>query len=31
MNTPNASNDRMKPIVNVPTRRLICAPLSFLL
>src|ERR1700746_370624 len=31
MNTPNASNDRMKPIVNVPTRRLICVSLSFLL
>src|SRR4029077_5590470 len=31
MNTPNASNDRMTPIVNVPPRRFICVPLSFLL
>src|SRR5882762_2304612 len=30
MNTPKASNDRMKPMVNVPTRRLICVPVSFL-
>src|SRR4029077_5655617 len=31
MKTPNASKDRMKPMVNVPTRRLMCDPLSFLL
>src|SRR5690349_20370320 len=31
MNTPKASNDRMKPMVNVPTRRFMRVPRSFLL